>query len=68
MILVRNEDELWDRDQIATYLGIKRGSVSAWLGRRNIRMVAHGPVFAGQAKSLFSAEEVRAGKAAMRRS
>lgn len=61
-------EELWDRDQIAAYLGIKRTSVSAWLGRRNIRMVAHGPVMAGQAKSLFSAEQVRAGKSSMPRS
>lgn len=59
------EEELWDREQIATYLGCSVNTVNAWLLRNGVPVAGHGPVVRGRVRNLYSAEGVRAAKAAM---
>lgn len=58
-------DELWDREQVAEFLGYSLNSVNSWLVRNEVPVAGHGPVVRGRVRNLYSAEAVRAAKAAM---
>lgn len=63
-IVVLVERELWDRHEVAAYLGIKVGSANAWLTRHDVRPVDRRPVGRGALANLYDAADVRAAKAA----
>lgn len=56
--------ELWDRHEIAAFLGIKVGSVNGWLYRHGVRSVDQRPVGHGALANLYDAADVRAALAA----
>ncbi|MBQ0924274.1 hypothetical protein [Saccharopolyspora endophytica] len=49
----------WDRHDIAAYLGIRVGSVNAWLARHRISPVARRPAGRGALANLYDAEEIK---------
>lgn len=54
------EPELWDRDQIRTFLGLSSiNSVSPWISRHDVQPVAFGEPDGGRVKYLYSAETIR---------
>lgn len=57
----------WDRHDIAAYLGIRVGSVNAWLARHEIAPVARRPAGRGALANLYDADEVKRVRAAGRR-
>lgn len=53
--------ELWDRDDIAAYLGVKVASVNSWLVRHGVKKVGTARVGHGR-MNLYDPTAVRAAK------
>ncbi len=52
--------ELWDREQIREFLGMRSvNSVSPWLSRNQVRPVDHGPPEQGRVRYLYDADTIR---------
>lgn len=51
--------QLWDRHDIAAYLGIQVNSVNAWLSRHGITPVARRPAGRGALANLYDADEIQ---------
>lgn len=56
--------DLWDRDDIAVFLGVKPTSVNSWLVRHGVKPVGSAGVGRGRMKNLYDPDAVRAAKAA----
>ncbi|MEB3371647.1 hypothetical protein [Saccharopolyspora mangrovi] len=61
------EQQLWDRHDIAAYLGMQVGSVNAWLARHGITPVARRPAGRGALANLYDADEIKRVRKAGRR-
>lgn len=59
--------QLWDRHDIAAYLGIQVGSVNAWLARHEVTPVSRRPAGRGALANLYDADEIRRVRTAGRR-
>lgn len=55
--------ELWDRHQIADYLGIKADSVNSWLVRHGVPVAGHRPAGRGALANTYRATDIRAARA-----
>jgi hypothetical protein len=56
--------DLWDRHDIAAFLGIQAGSVNGWLYRHGVAPVDQRPAGHGALKNLYRPSDVRAAQAA----
>lgn len=56
--------ELWDRHQVADFLGISVASANAWLRRHNVAVAGHGAPTRGGTPNLYRDDDVRDAKAA----
>jgi hypothetical protein len=54
--------QLWTRDDIASYLGIKLSSVNAWLIRHGVEPAGREVSERGHAKNLYRPSDVRTAK------
>lgn len=57
-------DDLWDRHQVAEFLGLSPGSAKAWLWRNSVPVAGHGPPDRGRVANLYRPADVRAAQAA----
>lgn len=62
--VMSDDGELWDRDDIAEFLGVKPTSVNAWLSRHGVKPVGAAVVGKGSVKNLYDPAAVWAAKAA----
>lgn len=51
--------ELWDKQQVATYLGIKPNSVRSKMSRQGIEVAGRRVDGRGRAHSLYRADDIR---------
>lgn len=54
--------DLWDRADIAAFLGVKVTSVNSWLVRHGVKPVGSVPGGRGRMKNLYDPAAVRAAK------
>lgn len=55
-------EALWDRDDIAAFLGVKSTSVNSWLVRHAVKRVSIADAGRGGAKNLYDPASVRAAR------
>lgn len=56
--------ELWNRRQVADFLGVSLSGAAKWLTRHAVPVAGHAPPERGGVSSLYREADVRAAKAA----
>lgn len=54
--------ELWDKHDLAEFLGIRLDSVNGWLARHGIKPVDRNPAGQGALANVYDAEDIRRAK------